>query len=536
MTATATAPPLAPREVLRTAHAQSAHNLAELPWLPVLTTDGRRELLGVRDLLGRSHELVDLAEPDPLTRAALRRWLGALTVELLTADGRPDRAAWQARADANTGFSAAEVDALLARAGEHLWLYHPRGPFLQDRRLIDTLTNPQLRPAGVLLPYIPGEGEAAWFRKSSDPHTYEPLPLDVAARALVSRWYYTLNGIAANVTTGPGTKTKGQAGSCFSEGPATITHAFRVSPAGLFATLLRNLPRTLVDSRRRGRPAWTNPTRPLGGAGDLYDYTATATATLLGPLVDGAVATAVPAPIPDDPTAVKAARDRIRDADPHRIYLTRRGQRRVLRIEPGTLRLSALDRLRREALDDAAADTSGPLDTTGLWLTTHPQSQQEVIELLLAAKHGAATNPKWTDTTTLALPARLLGQDQPLLDGLLAVCFDPSTGLEGQLRSAIRRALPVRAPDGTERPAERGTDGARRTTALTRTATGAWLDRAELIVDQVLDGDLSELDAHGALHAAAVDAAAAVLAPYGTTVRYAAPVIAATRSLRRRAL
>lgn len=534
MTTAATAPPLAPRELLRTAHAQPAHDLAELPWLPVLTPDGRRELLGVRELFRRSHELVDLAEPDPLTRAALRRWLGALTVELLTADGGPDRAAWQARADANTGFTAAEIDALLNRAGDHLWLHHPRTPFLQDLRLIDSLTNPQLRPAAVLLPHIPGEGEAAWFRKITDPHTYAPLPLDVAARAMVARWYYTLNGIAANVTTGPGTKTKGQAGSCFAEGPATITHVFRVSPAGLFATLLRNLPRALVDSHQRGRPAWTNPTRPLGGVGDLFDYSATATATLLGPVVDGAIAAAVPAPIPADPPAVKTTRDRIRDADPHRIHVQRRGQRRVLRIEPGTLRLTALDRLRREALDDASADTSGPLDTTGLWMATHPQGGQEILELLLAAKHGSATNPKWTDTVTLALPAALLGPDQTLLDGLLAVCFDPSTGLQGQLRTAIRRALPARAPDGTERPAEPNSEGGRRASALTRTATGLWLDRAQLIVDQVLDGELSEVDGHGALHAAAVDAATTVLAPYGATVRYAASVIAATRSLRRR--
>ncbi len=44
----ATAPSLTPREQLRAAHAQPAHDLSELPWLPVLTADGRRELLGVR--------------------------------------------------------------------------------------------------------------------------------------------------------------------------------------------------------------------------------------------------------------------------------------------------------------------------------------------------------------------------------------------------------------------------------------------------------------------------------------------------------
>jgi hypothetical protein len=534
VTTAATAPSLAPRELLRTAHAQPAHDLAELPWLPVLTPDGRQELLGVRDLFQRSHELNDLAEPDPLTRAALRRWLGALTVELLTAAGRPDRAAWQARADANAGFTAAEVDALLAQTGEHLWLHHPRCPFLQDRRLIDTLTNPQLRPAGVLLPHIPGEGEAAWFRKSSDPHTYAPLPLDVAARALVIRWYYTLGGIAANVTTGPNTKTKGQAGSCFADGLATLTHAFRVSPDGLFVTLLRNLPRALIDSRHPGRPAWTTPSRPLGDVGDLHDYTATATATLLGPAADGAIATTVLAPIPADPTQVKAARDRIRDTDPHRIHVLRGRDRKPLRIEPAARRLSALDRLRRDALDDASAETSGPLNTTSLWLSTSPRGRHELLELLLAKKHGTGTNPKWTDTTTLALAADLLDRNQPLLDGLLTTCFDPTTGLQRRLKFAIHLALAERRPDGTEGPPARGSEAARRADALAGTATGIWLDRAELIVDQVLDGDLDELDGHGALRAAAVEAASTVLAPYAATVRYAASVIAASLFLIRR--
>jgi hypothetical protein len=205
----------------------------------------------------------------------------------------------------------------------------------------------------------------------------------------------------------------------------------------------------------------------------------------------------------------------------------------VLRIEPAGRRVEALDQMRRDALDDAAADTTGPLNISGLWLSNQPRSRQEMVELLLAKKHGAATSPKWTDTATLALPATLLEPGRPLLDGLLAICFDPSTGLQVRLRAAVRRALPVRTPDGTERPPESG-EGARRIEALARTATGIWLDHADLIVDQVLDGELAELDGHAALHDAAVDAVTTVLAPYAATVRYAANITAATRFLRRR--
>ena len=261
---------------VKAAHAEPRYDLGTEPWIPVHTRDGNAAVLGLGDVLLRAHELADLAEPNPLTRAALRRYLTAITALLVHRRGA-DHEQWSARLRVNTGFDPEQVHALLAAQADHLWLYHPATPFLQDRRLITAMLQPKLMPVAELVAHLPGETEAAWFTKRTDPDAAAGLTNAEAARALATRWFYTLNGNSADVDTSAG-KVSAQAGSAFAEGPAPLTHVFRVSETSLFATLLRNLTTELVEGVS---PAWADPARPSPADPELIHTTAPTTPPIL---------------------------------------------------------------------------------------------------------------------------------------------------------------------------------------------------------------------------------------------------------------
>jgi hypothetical protein len=525
------------RALLTDAHAQPRHDLATLAWIPARAGDGPAMLFGLRDLLLHAHELTDLAEPDPLTRAALRRYLTALAAQMVRGCGA-DHDQWAARLRANDGFSAAQIDALLADQADHLWLYHPVTPFLQDRRLITAMLNPELMPVAELIPHLPGDGEAAWFTKRTDPDAGASLDAGAVARALVTRWFYTLNGNSAEVSTSGG-KVSSQAGSPFAEGPGPLTHVFRVSTASLSATLLRNLTSDLVEGPAAADMglAWHDPDRPTASADPLYRYTLTATSALLGPETDdGHVAAVLRGPAPRPKDEVKKLRDDARATDPHRVLIEGRtaGSTAVLRVSADDHRVQTLNALRRpDWTGNPKRLAHGVVTEARLWLPTSRQARHaETLELLLARKQGAASSPKWSETSTVALPASALDPELAELDGILTVCFAKNTGIQDRLAWAVCHALGRRDRDGKPVPAKR-TDGPVRT-AIT-VATRIWLDDAGTVVEQVGAGQTTEAEAAARLWSAARAALRTATIGYAGTVRYAASVIAAERILRRRA-
>ena len=520
------------RAETRDAHSVPRGDLRTHPWIRVHLADRTVTELGLEELLLRAHEVTDLAEPDPLTRAALRRWLTALTAILVRHDGAGHEA-WSQRLDTNSGFSAGQVQRLLDHHADHLWLYHPRTPFLQDRRLLEAMTKPLLSSVAELIAHLPGASEAAWFSKPNDPQMRYGLSHAETARALVTRWFYTLNGNTAVVKTSAGTE-KSHAGSAFNEGLRDATHAFRVSPISLFATLLRNLTTELVTGTG-DTPAWMDPDQPQTSASPLYLYTLTATSALLGPSdTTGSTSRVLRGPIPYPKEQVKQLRDAASDLDPHRILKqdTRTGNSSTLRLSADDHRSQAINKLRRSAWNGEHLADHGVTSEVRLWLQAPRRRRaSETLELLLAAKGGQGGAPKWLQAATVALSSQLLDPALKDLDGILAAGFTPKTGIQSQLAFAVRFALGTRDSDGTHVPAKSADTHAR--AAITQ-ASRLWLDSADTIVDSLAAQHTTELDAQQQLRGAALDALRRGIAPYSSSPRFIPSSIAAERFLMRR--
>ncbi len=150
------------RTAILAAHATARYDLAVERWIPVVygTTPA---VVGLQTLLTDAQQITDIAVPHPLLRAARRRWLLALTADIIRTDTAGTTDDWQDAHDANAGFAAAHVDGLLARHADHLWLWHPTSPFLQDQRLAAALTRPhEDRLISELVLHAPSSSSATW--------------------------------------------------------------------------------------------------------------------------------------------------------------------------------------------------------------------------------------------------------------------------------------------------------------------------------------------------------------------------------------
>lgn len=105
----------------------SRFNLIEEPWIPVRFLDGRREELGIHDVLLRSKEIAAIEDPSPLVVAALHRFLLAVLYRAL--EGPTDIS--QAKEWFRDGMPIDRVEAYLAKWRERFWLFDEMHPFYQ---------------------------------------------------------------------------------------------------------------------------------------------------------------------------------------------------------------------------------------------------------------------------------------------------------------------------------------------------------------------------------------------------------------------
>lgn len=207
------------------------------PWVPCRTRDGMAEVLGLRDLLVRSHELVDLAGDPPVT-AALVRLAVALVHRVL--NGPTTVVAWAAAWEQGR-FEARAVDAYLASVGERFDLLHPEWPFFQA-----PLPDARRKTPAVLDPAAASGNNATLFDHSLDAH---PVPLTpaAAARHLLALQAFSAGGLMGGEGAG---RVSGKAG------PLSGSWVFVVVGTTLFHTLMLNTP--LYD------PARELPFAPIG--------------------------------------------------------------------------------------------------------------------------------------------------------------------------------------------------------------------------------------------------------------------------------
>lgn len=536
ITETPEKPQNALRDQLREAHALQAFDLAKMRWIPVVYRSGEICHVGIEEFLSSAHEIKDIAEPDPIVRAALRRFTEALCAQLVRLAGS-DGADWRFRAEHNAGFSETEVTTLVRDQQEYLWLYHPSFPFLQDIRLIDALTKPEWFSSDDLVANLPSEHEAAWFVKPGEPASAKGLDPASAALGLVARWFYHLPGNSASVSTPDGTNTA-QYGGAFSEGVATTTHAFRISPVGLATTLLRNLTPAMVtatDMRESGcfGPAWMNRDRSSISQDSLYLGTLTASSVLLtAPEEDLRIHALVRGPVPQAKEGVKIARDLALAHDIHRVVsvsISKDGTTKetALRKRPSEHPLRILDSLHRAALNAGQGRLRGVVNEGDLWLSGAKGRHDESIELFLAYKQGTGSSPKWSETRVVNLPAAHLDPDTSQFQSLvpiLAACFDDKSGITSRLRWAIMDAL--LDPEEGNRPRHHvSVDG------LVDVARGRWLELAAARVESAISTQSDPVECTQLLFADARTIFHEVLAPYMRSTRYAASIVKAQRRL-----
>lgn len=511
----------------RDAHAEPAFDLTAEPWLPVLV-DGRVETLGLAELLMRSHEVEDLAETDHFARAGLRRFLEVLTLELVAASSAEDDS-WEDRLADGGGFSQQEVQALLEAEREHLWLWHPRTPFLQRLDLLTSLTKVagRDRPTAELIPHVPNDSSQAWFLKGGELAS-DGLAPAAAARYLVARWFYGSGGNADRVTTDTeGTLNGAHPGSAFSEGAARVSHAWRLGPS-LFWTLVGNLLAADVQAVRgeRGRPAWAAAGQSTT---TLFLRSAPGMATLLGPERHGLVPNMLRAPLPLPKDRVKGWVDRAREEDPHRLLVEARKGPSVVRMSAVESRLQSLHRVYRDLTVDGARFRR-VLAKADVWL---PRSlEQERAELLLVEKGGTGASPTVVHTALLVLDTALLDPGSPRYSRVSRVVgealgfVEKDRGVRGRLERSLRgafgevvvgdRGLSLREPSWDSAAGRIGR-------ALAGRAVPRWLDRVEQLVLDV-DEQSAPDDVDNVLYRLARDVYDEATTPYVTSARYAAAV------------
>lgn len=468
-------------EVLE-AHSSPKWNVAEEAWIPVrYRTQASVREVGLREALLNAHEIVDIAESDPLARASLRRFLEDITAALVLSVSTLHTYDWEERYEANLGFRTEDVDAFLAEISEFLFLYHPSTPFMQDIRL-GTMTKVKCGNGDSfhrLLPHTP-PSSSAWFFKPNDRIMREGISIPAAARGLLVRRFYALNGNSGG----------GDEGGTYAEGPATVTNAFRVDRTSLFRTLLSNLTPELLTKPRGGEPsglAWLATGYTQGGT-PLYQSSLSVAQTLLGaPNANSRIETILRASLGDG-SLNKAARNAACDADRHAIVELasgRNGKPKRIRRAPGEHHVRMLHSLLN--LSSVGERIRGVVLVRNVWLEDDlVREAGDEIELLLASKHpgGGGKSPKYAHVEVLRIPsfyANEQWQGRQALAELLSAALSDKKGLYSQLRTCIYRAS--------------NDDNAKSDNwALSDTAGKRWLDSLSPIVHRTVAGQLNSAE------------------------------------------
>lgn len=522
------------RDRIAALHATPLYNLAVEPWLPVTTHNGI-EKVGLREVFMRAHEISDVAIPNPLLRAATRRYLTALAADIVNRDRTVTSTHWtRAHAD-NTGFRADQVDATFAVHADHLWLWHPVTPFLQDQRLATLSTRPDGDlPITDMVLHLPSGSTMAWWIKAGEPALDNHIAADAAALLLIARWFYAPNGNCGDVVLRDGTTVGSQAGGAFAETVATITHAFRVDRSSLFRTLVRGIPKTLVDqdsidlASPVGGCAWLDPCQPQPSPSRLYQATLNPAMVLLTGRdehghVTGWLRGSTPIPGGD----AKKCRDDAKDADQHRIIreLTD-GKTNPVKIQPGAVRAEIVRQFHRDALK--VRQLTGVVNDANCFVQpARSLAQHETLDLFLVSKGGTGSSPVWEDMIGIDLPAVYVDPGNPQLAAVRAVvdvAFDPVNGAQARLERAIADLLAQAGPDGWQRPTQKMSKGLYGGfTALRDKAVNEWTAQTAAAFDAALANPTGQdaIDWPDLAYRVARDAFDRSAAPYLTSTRYA---------------
>jgi CRISPR system Cascade subunit CasA len=225
-------------------------DLASQPWIPVLRSDGRPDLVGIREALAAAPEILAVDASSPLVTAALHRLLLAVLHRVIA--GPADAEDWDAVWSAGR-FDRARLDEYLGAWVDRFDLFGARHPFMQDPQVAAA----ESKPVAILLPELASERNSALLFD----HTIEAslTPAEAACAVLVAQ-VYAPPGMMTPHPTDP--KKSCQAG------PLTGTATVFARGRNLFETLCLNLVRYApadgepIAGDTTDRPNWER-TEPL---------------------------------------------------------------------------------------------------------------------------------------------------------------------------------------------------------------------------------------------------------------------------------
>ncbi len=193
-------------------------NLLDQPWIPVTQTDGRPTMMGLKEALLRSHNLLEISSASPLVVGSLHRLLLAIAHRVF---GPADHGAW-ARLWAAGHWDEKALSAYFERWRSRFNLFDDAHPFYQCRNV-----EGGARKTNFFSPERASGNNAMLFDHHSDERA-DPLPAPEAARLLVAHQAFGLAG-----TSRPGEN--------FTDGPWTRGSIFLVQGDTLFQTLMLNM-------------------------------------------------------------------------------------------------------------------------------------------------------------------------------------------------------------------------------------------------------------------------------------------------------
>lgn len=162
-------------------------NLVEERWIPVITSEGKQEKLGLKEVMLKAHQIRELYAPSPLVTASLHRLLLALLHRVY---GPYSEEEWD-ELYKKKKFEPRPLKGYLDEWRAHFWLFHSKYPFYQYPNLDAEMNYPN--PISILRYEFATGNNPTLFDHNFDS---SPIPIDPdeAARLLVAFQSFALAG------------------------------------------------------------------------------------------------------------------------------------------------------------------------------------------------------------------------------------------------------------------------------------------------------------------------------------------------------
>ncbi|MER5631820.1 type I-E CRISPR-associated protein Cse1/CasA [Streptomyces nitrosporeus] len=222
------------------------YNLIDQPCVPVRwkpdstasTADALPDLVGLRELLLRSHDIESLAVADAPAHAALLRILYAITARVAGLTDQGVEGDWDERRLEvldHGRFLTEEVDGYFEEFRSRFFLFAPGGrPWMQDPRLAEQCDAANTAGVNKLIVTRPSGNNHSWFRHDTDIAPELPTAPEAFLSLLV--WhYYGPSGRCSS------REVKGVKTASATAGPLRTALSYHPEGNSLFETLLAGL-------------------------------------------------------------------------------------------------------------------------------------------------------------------------------------------------------------------------------------------------------------------------------------------------------